>query len=52
MIAGTTATAMAVLDATVNVALASIARALDVCAAATIRVAYGYLPGAAMPLTG
>lgn len=51
MIAMMTATAMAVLDGTiVNVALPSIARALDVSAAATIWVANGYLLAAAMTL--
>ncbi|WP_311969392.1 MFS transporter [Pseudomonas baltica] len=51
MIAIMTATAMAVLDGTiVNVALPSIARALDVSAAATIWVANGYLLAAAMTL--
>jgi len=51
MIAVMTATAMAVLDGTiVNVALPSIARALDVSAAETIWVANGYLLAAAMTL--
>lgn len=51
MIAIMTATAMAVLDGTiVNVALPSIARALNVSAAATIWVANGYLLAAAMTL--
>lgn len=51
MIAVMTATAMAVLDGTiVNVALPSIARALEVSAAATIWVANGYLLAAAMTL--
>lgn len=51
MIAVMTATAMAVLDGTiVNVALPSIARALQQSAAATIWVANGYLLAAAMTL--
>jgi DHA2 family multidrug resistance protein-like MFS transporter len=51
MIAVMTATAMAVLDGTiVNVALPSIARALNVSAAQTIWVANGYLLAAAMTL--
>lgn len=51
MIAVMTATAMAVLDGNiVNVALPSIARALDVSAAQTIWVANGYLLAAAMTL--